>query len=185
MSNKQLPVAVITMENGLVMRLELYPEQAPISVANFADLANTGYYDGLAFHRVVKGYVIQGGSTTNACTGDDPGFTIKGEFAQNGVDTGLSHRRGALSMARDDDPDSASAQFFIVHQDAFKLDGRYAAFGQLLEEGGFAVLDSIAQVPTLSPEEENRPLTPQVIRTIRVEPGDYDLAAPVRIVSSL
>lgn len=157
--------AVITMEDGGVMTFELYPQKAPITVENFRRLAAEGFFNGLTFHRVVRGFVIQGGSADNTCTCPTD-FTIKGEFRENGVDTGLTHIRGAISMARDDDYDSAGTQFFIVHEDAHRLDGKYAAFGQMLS--GFDVLDRIAAVPTLPPEQENRPLTPQVIRSIVV-----------------
>ncbi|MDR1948439.1 MAG: peptidylprolyl isomerase [Spirochaetaceae bacterium] len=129
------------------------------------DLALSGFYNGLNFHRVVTGYVIQGGSGDNTCNCPTD-FAIKGEFAANGIDTGLTHERGAISMARDDDFDSAGTQFFIVHQDAHKLDGKYAAFGKMLD--GFEVLDRIAGVPTAGPEEENRPLEPVVIKQIRI-----------------
>ncbi|GHV00295.1 hypothetical protein FACS189483_10270 [Spirochaetia bacterium] len=148
-----------------LMRFELYPEKAPITVANFTGLAKSGFYNGLTFHRVVKDYVIQGGSADNTCMCPTD-ITIKGEFAENGVDTGLTHERGAISMARDDNYDSAGTQFFVVHKDAHKLDGRYAAFGTMLT--GFEVLDAIAAVPTKSPAEENRPLTPVLIREIRI-----------------
>lgn len=145
------------------MLFDLYPEKAPISVENFINLINKKFYDGLTFHRVVKGYVIQGGSEDNTCLCPTD-FSIIGEFAENGHDTGLDHSRGVISMARDDDFNSAGTQFFVVHQDAHKLDGRYASFGKLAE--GFDVLDTIASVDTASPEEENRPLEAQIIETI-------------------
>ncbi len=147
------------------MLFDLYPDKAPITVSNFIRLIEMKFYNGLTFHRVVKDYVIQGGSEDNTCMCPTD-FTITGEFAENGFDTGLTHARGALSMARDDDFDSAGTQFFIVHKDAHKLDGRYAAFGQLVE--GYDVLDRIAEVDTAGPEEENRPLEPQVIEVIEV-----------------
>jgi peptidyl-prolyl cis-trans isomerase B (cyclophilin B) len=162
----QNPVAEIIMETGGVMRFELFPEQAPITVGNFTALAADRFYDGMSFHRVVEGYVIQGGSANNTC--DCPtDFTIKGEFAANGVDSRLTHERGALSIARDADFDSAATQFIIVHQDAHKLDGKYAAFGKMLE--GFETLDEIAALPTKGPDQENRPLALPVIRTIRIQ----------------
>lgn len=173
------PTLTIEMENGKKMQFILYSQLAPITTANFIDLAEAGFFDGLTFHRVVKDYVIQGGSATNSCTGDEPGFTIKGEFAQNGVDTGLHHIRGALSMARDDDFDSAATQFFVVHQDALQLDGRYAAFGQMTE--GFDLLDEIASTPTLPKEQENKPLADQVIRKITVDKGSWQPVEPSRI----
>jgi len=155
----------IRMKNGGEMLFELFPEKAPITVGNFESLVNNKFYDGLTFHRVVRDYVIQGGSEDNTCMCPTD-FTIIGEFAENGYDTGLEHVRGALSMARDDDFDSAGTQFFVVHKDAHKLDGRYAAFGMLIE--GFNVLDSIAAVETAAPELENRPLEPLIIETIRI-----------------
>lgn len=148
------------------MVFELFPQQAPITVENFRRLAQAGFYNGLTFHRVVNGYVIQGGSEDNTCMCPTD-FTIRGEFGENGVETGLDHRRGAISMARDDDYGSAGTQFFVVHQDAHQLDGRYAALGYMRE--GFEVLDAIAQTPTLPPEQENRPLVDQVIASICVE----------------
>jgi peptidyl-prolyl cis-trans isomerase B (cyclophilin B) len=162
--------AEITVDNRSggaegTLRFELYPDQAPITVENFVTLAESHFYNGLSFHRVVKDYVIQGGSADNTCMGPSH-VTIKGEFAANGIDTGLTHDRGALSMARDDDFDSAGTQFFVVHRDAHKLDGRYAAFGKLLE--GFDLLDAIAELPTLGPEEYNKPLAPPLIREIRI-----------------
>ena len=130
------------MKDGGEMLFELYPEKAPLTVENFVRLAEEGFYNGLTFHRVVRDYVIQGGSEDNTCMCPTD-FTIIGEFAENGYPTGLEHVRGALSMARDDDFDSAGTQFFVVHKDAPKLNGRYAAFGQLAE--GFDVLDRIAR----------------------------------------
>jgi peptidyl-prolyl cis-trans isomerase B (cyclophilin B) len=147
------------------MAFELFIKRAPLTVKNFMDRVSSGFYDGLTFHRVVRGYVIQGGSADNTCNCPTD-FSVKGEFAQNGFDTGLTHERGALSMARDDDFDSAGTQFFIVHQDAHKLDGLYAAFGKMLE--GFETLDAIAEVPTAGPDRENRPLEPVVIKKILI-----------------
>jgi peptidyl-prolyl cis-trans isomerase B (cyclophilin B) len=145
--------------------LNCFPRRPPITVGNFLSLIDKKFYEGLTFHRVVKDYVIQGGSEDNTCMCPS-NFTILGEFAENGYDTGLKHARGALSMARDDDFNSAGTQFFVVHQDAHKLDGRYAAFGMLTE--GFDVLDSIAGVDTAPPEGENRPLVEQTIRSVSV-----------------
>ena len=153
------------MRSGKKMVFELYPQNAPITVKNFSQLCQKKFYDGLSFHRVVQGYVIQGGSEDNTCMCPTD-FTIEGEFAANGHDTGLSHSRGALSMARDDDFNSAGTQFFVVHQDAHKLNGKYAAFGMLVD--GFDVLDQIASVPTDTPEQENRPFEEQTIQSIRV-----------------
>jgi len=156
---------LITMENGGEMLFELYPEKAPVTVKNFKRLIDEGFFNGLTFHRVVKDYVIQGGSGDNTCMCLTD-FTIKGEFTENGFDTGLSHARGAISMARDDDFDSADTQFFVVHKDAHKLNGRYAAFGMLIK--GFDVLDEIASVETAAPELENRPLEPQVMTSVKL-----------------
>ena len=158
--------AIIKMEDGSEMTFALYAKQAPLTVANFADLANSGYFDGLEWCRVVSGYVIQSGSPDNAIMSDSP-FHLFGEFAENGVDTGLDHRRGAISMARGDDPNSAGTQFFVVHQEAKKLNGRYASFGYMLS--GFEALDRIAAVETNGPENWNHPLQPQLIRSVRVE----------------
>ena len=137
------PLATIEMADGGVMRLELYPEIAPITVKNFIDLANSGFYDGLIFHRVIAGFMIQGGDPTGTGMGG-PGYCIKGEFYMNGVDNRLKHKRGVLSMARSMNPNSAGSQFFIMHDDAPHLDKNYAAFGKVTE--GMDVVDQIAGV---------------------------------------
>lgn len=147
------------------MEFLLFPEHAPITVKNFADTARSGFYDGLAWCRIVKDYVIQSGSPDNDIMTDSD-WHIKGEFTENGVENPLLHKRGALSMARDDDYDTAGTQFFVVHQDAHKLDGRYAAFGQMTE--GFDVLDKIAALPTSGPETWNKPERMPVITEIRI-----------------
>ena len=157
--------AVMILKDGREMHFELFPEKAPITAANFADLANSGFYDGLAFCRIVEGYVIQGGSPDNDIMTDSD-FHILGEFAENGVNTGLDHRRGAVSMARDDAPNTAGTQFFVVHQDAHKLDGRYAAFGYM--SAGGEVLDALASLPTSGPDTWNKPNEMPIIRRIRV-----------------
>ena len=154
--------AVIEMENGKVMTLELYPEKAPITVANFEKLANSGFYSGVIFHRVISGFMIQGGDPTGTGMGG-PGWTIKGEFSSNGVKNDLKHKRGVISMARTSVPDSAGSQFFIMHKDASYLDGQYAAFGMLTD--GFDVLDEIASAKT---DYSDRPLKDQVIKSITV-----------------
>lgn len=156
---------IITMADGREMRFELYPDRAPITVASFADVANRGFYDGLAFCRIVKDYVIQGGSPDNDIMTDSD-FHLPGEFKENGYDTGMDHRRGAISMARDNAPDTAGTQFFICHRDAHKLDGRYASFGYMTD--GFDVLDSLAALPTTGPETWNKPLEMPVMRRVRV-----------------
>ena len=154
---------VIEMEDGGVMEGELYEDIAPISVENFEKLANDGFYDGLIFHRVIPGFMIQGGCPLGNGTGG-PGWSIKGEFSANGVKNDLKHTRGVLSMARAMNPDSAGSQFFIMVADAPHLDGQYAAFGKVIS--GMEVADEIVSVPR---DLADRPHEPQRIRTIRVE----------------
>ena len=139
------PIVTITMEDGRIMRGELYPEKAPNTVNNFISLANKGFYDGLTFHRVIPGFMIQGGCPDGTGMGG-PGYCIKGEFKLNGVKNNLSHKRGVVSMARAQSPNSAGSQFFIMHEDGEFLDGQYAAFGKVLE--GMDVVDKIAAVKT-------------------------------------
>ena len=153
----------IEMENGSKMTGELYEETAPISAANFEKLANDGFYDGLIFHRVIPGFMIQGGDPKGNGTGG-PGYTIKGEFAANGVKNDLRHTRGVLSMARAMDPDSAGSQFFIMVAAAPHLDGQYAAFGKVTD--GMEAADAIVSVKR---DRFDKPLSPQKIKTIRVE----------------
>lgn len=153
---------IIEMENGDIMKGELYPDVAPITVANFEKLAADGFYDGLTFHRVIPGFMIQGGCPIGNGTGG-PGHNIKGEFAANGVKNDLKHDRGVLSMARAMDPDSAGSQFFIMVEKAPHLDGQYAAFGKITE--GMEAVDRIVSVET---DYRDKPLDPQVIRTITV-----------------
>ena len=155
--------ATIEMENGGVMTLELYPEKAPKTVENFVNLANEGFYDGLIFHRVISGFMIQGGDPTGTGMGG-PGYTIDGEFRMNGFDNDIKHTRGVISMARAMDPKSAGSQFFIMHKDAPHLDGSYAAFGKMTD--GFDVLDKIANVAT---NYSDRPVEEQKIKTVTVE----------------
>jgi len=169
--------AIVTLEDGRAMRFELFPERAPVTVASFARSANEGFYDGLGVCRIVEGYVIQSGSPDNDIMTDSD-FHLFGEFAENGMDTGLDHRRGAISMARDDAPDTAGTQFFVVHQDAHKLDSRYAAFGYMLE--GFDVLDSLASLPTSGKESWNKPLCMPLLRSVRVEVTGGEALPPVR-----
>ncbi|MDR2167929.1 MAG: peptidylprolyl isomerase [Clostridiales bacterium] len=154
--------AIIEMENGGTMTFELFPEIAPITVANFIDLARQNFYDGLIFHRVIPGFMIQGGCPNGSGTGG-PGYGIKGEFAKNGVENNLIHRAGVLSMARSGDPDSAGSQFFIMHNDAPHLDGSYAAFGEILS--GLEVVDEIASTET---DHNDRPLAEQRIKAITI-----------------
>ncbi len=155
--------AVITMMNGKTMTLELDEKAAPITVENFVSLAKKGFYDGLIFHRVIEGFMIQGGDPTGSGFGG-PGHTIKGEFASNGVNNPIRHTRGVISMARSQDKNSAGSQFFIMHADAPYLDGEYAAFGKMTS--GFDTLDEIASVKT---DFADRPREEQKIKTIVIE----------------
>ena len=161
MSEKNIK-AKITMENGGVIELELYPHIAPITVENFVSLAGSGFYDGLIFHRVISGFMIQGGDPLgNGMGGSDK--NIKGEFAANGVANSLSHKRGVISMARSQNFNSASSQFFIMHADGEFLDGQYAAFGKVTS--GIETVDAIAEVPT---DRNDRPYEEQKIKTIEI-----------------
>lgn len=169
------PIFTITMENGAVMKGELYPETAPQSVYNFIDLANHGFYDGLIFHRVIRGFMIQGGDPNGNGTGG-PGYCIKGEFFMNGVDNKLKHKRGVLSMARSSNPNSAGSQFFLMHQDAPHLDKQYAAFGKVTE--GLEVIDEIASVKV---DMNDKPLTEQKIASIRVDTQGVEYPEPKKL----
>ena len=155
--------AVIEMENGKTMTFELDESAAPITVGNFVKLAKEGFYDGLIFHRVIEGFMIQGGDPTGTGFGG-PGHTIKGEFASNGVKNPIKHKRGTISMARSANPNSAGSQFFVMHADAPHLDGDYAAFGIMTD--GFDTLDGIAKTDT---DYSDRPLKEQKIKKITVE----------------
>ncbi len=166
---KKNPVFTIVMQDGGEMKGELYPDVAPITCANFSRLANSGFYDGLIFHRVIPGFMIQGGDPDGNGTGG-PGWTITGEFTQNGIPNPVLHRRGVLSMARSLDYNSAGSQFFIMVETATHLDGAYAAFGRVTE--GMEVADRIAAAPRNS---QDRPKVPQVIATIRVEPNEQEI----------
>ena len=166
------PIVTITMTDGSVMKAELYPEVAPNTVNNFISLVKKGFYDGLIFHRIISGFMIQGGDPDGTGMGG-PGYSIKGEFSYNGVDNNLKHSRGVLSMARAQHPDSAGSQFFIMHANAPHLDGQYAAFGKLIE--GEDVLDSIASVDT---DWNDRPRKPQVMKTVTVETFGVDYDEP-------
>ena len=163
MSESTHPTFTILLENGGEMKGELYPEYAPQSVGNFASLANSGFYDGLIFHRVIPGFMIQGGCPKGIGTGG-PGYSIKGEFAQNGVDNPLKHTYGVLSMARAMHPDSAGSQFFIMTSDSPHLDGAYAAFGKVLSGMEFA--EQIVNAPR---DGRDKPLEDQRIASIRVD----------------
>ena len=157
------PIVRITMDSGKTIRLELYPEIAPITVENFLDLVNKGFYNGLTFHRIIPGFMIQGGDPSGNGTGG-PGYSIKGEFKSNGVNNKMKHERGVISMARAFDPNSAGSQFFIMHKDAPHLDGEYAAFGKVIE--GLDTVDEIASVET---GFQDAPVKKVVMEKVEVE----------------
>nr|MEE1109623.1 peptidylprolyl isomerase [Lachnospiraceae bacterium]MEE3377938.1 peptidylprolyl isomerase [Lachnospiraceae bacterium]MEE3437569.1 peptidylprolyl isomerase [Lachnospiraceae bacterium]MEE3458148.1 peptidylprolyl isomerase [Lachnospiraceae bacterium] len=167
------PLITITMENGDVMKGELYPDIAPNTVNNFVSLVKKGFYDGLTFHRVIPGFMIQGGCPLGTGTGG-PGYQIPGEFSANGFENNLAHTPGVLSMARAQHPDSAGSQFFIMHKTSPHLDGQYAAFGRITE--GLDVVDKIANVRTSF--FNNKPITPQRIATITVDTLGVDYPEP-------
>ncbi len=169
------PIVTFEMENGKIMKAELYPDKAPNTVNNFISLVSDGFYDGLIFHRVISGFMIQGGDPAGVGTGG-PGYNIKGEFAINGFKgNDLKHERGVLSMARAMAPDSAGSQFFIMHKNSSHLDGQYAAFGKLTD--GFEVLDEIASVKT---DWNDKPKIPQVMRKVTVETFGIGYPKPVK-----
>lgn len=166
------PIVTITMENGDVMKAELYPEVAPNTVNNFISLVKKGYYDGLIFHRVIRGFMIQGGCPQGTGMGG-PGYSIKGEFSQNGFKNDLKHTEGVLSMARSMMPNSAGSQFFIMHKDAPHLDGAYAAFGKVTE--GMDVVNKIAEERT---DYSDRPLKTQKIKSMTVDTFGVEYPEP-------
>ena len=168
----QNPIITIEMMNGDVIKAELYPEIAPITVNNFLSLVNKGFYNGLTFHRVIKGFMIQGGCPNGTGTGG-PGYHIKGEFANNGVKNELSHTPGVLSMARAMAPNSAGSQFFIMHETSTYLDGQYAGFGQVIE--GMDVVNKIAETTT---DYGDRPLAPQVMKKVTVDTQGVEYPEP-------
>lgn len=171
----QNPVVTIEMENGKLIKAELYPEKAPNTVNNFISLVKSGFYDGVIFHRVISGFMIQGGDPAGVGTGG-PGYTIKGEFAMNGFkNNDLKHTRGVLSMARAMHPNSAGSQFFIMHQNSSHLDGQYAAFGKVIE--GIEVVDEIALVKT---DWNDKPQIPQTMKKVTVETFGAEYPAPVK-----
>jgi peptidyl-prolyl cis-trans isomerase B (cyclophilin B) len=170
----QNPIVTITMENGDIIKAELYPEIAPNSVNNFISLAKKGFYDGLIFHRVIRGFMIQGGCPQGTGTGG-PGYTIPGEFAQNGFQNNLKHDAGVLSMARAMHPDSAGSQFFIMHKPAPHLDGAYAAFGKVTE--GMDIVNKIAETAT---DFRDKPLKPQKIASMTVETFGVEYPEPTK-----
>jgi peptidyl-prolyl cis-trans isomerase B (cyclophilin B) len=166
------PIVTFEMENGDIMKAELYPEIAPNTVSNFISLVNKGFYDGLIFHRVISGFMIQGGDPEGTGMGG-PGYGIRGEFIQNGFENNLPHTAGVLSMARAMHPDSAGSQFFIMHKDAPHLDGSYAAFGKITD--GMDVVNRIAEVAT---DYSDRPMQPQVMKKVTVETFGVEYPEP-------
>ena len=169
------PIVTIEMENGKVIKAELYPEIAPNTVNNFLSLVNKGYYDGLTFHRVIYGFMIQGGCPNGTGMGG-PGYSIKGEFASNGVKNTLAHTPGVLSMARSMMPNSAGSQFFIMHKAAPHLNGEYAAFGKVIE--GMEVVDEIAECDT---DFADKPLDPQVMKRVTAETFGVEYPEPEKV----
>ena len=166
------PIVTIEMESGHVMKAELFPEIAPNSVNNFISLVKKGYYDGVIFHRVISGFMIQGGDPKGTGTGG-PGYSIKGEFSGNGFKNDLKHDRGVLSMARTMAPNSAGSQFFIMHANSPHLDGQYAAFGKIIE--GIEVVDEIAASRV---DYNDKPRTPQVMKKVTVDTFGVDYPEP-------
>jgi peptidyl-prolyl cis-trans isomerase B (cyclophilin B) len=171
------PIAVIEMENGDKIEIELFPEIAPNTVNNFIALAQQGFYDGLIFHRVIPGFMIQGGDPDGTGAGG-PGYSIKGEFASNGFPNELKHERGVLSMARTNIPDSAGSQFFIMAADATHLDGDYAAFGKVYS--GFEAVDAIVNAPRGA---NDRPNEDQVMKKVTIDTKDFTYAEPEKLAA--
>ena len=168
------PIVTIEMEDGGVMKAELYPETAPNTVNNFISLIKQGFYDGVIFHRVIPGFMIQGGDPKGVGVGG-PGYCIRGEFSANGFQNNLAHSRGVLSMARTMAPNSAGSQFFIMHEDSPHLDGQYAAFGKVI--AGIEVVDKICSVRT---DYNDKPRIPQVMKKVTVETFGVDYPEPVK-----
>lgn len=171
----QNPIVTFTMENGDIIKAELYPDIAPISVNNFISLINQNFYDGLIFHRVIKGFMIQGGDPEGTGMGG-PGYSIRGEFAQNGYPNDLKHTEGVLSMARSAHPNSAGSQFFIMHKTSPHLDGAYAAFGKVIE--GMENVNKIAETAT---DYSDRPLEEQRIKSVTVDTFGVEYPEPDKI----
>lgn len=171
----QNPIVTFTMESGDTFKAELYPEIAPNTVNNFLSLVNKGFYNGLTFHRVIYGFMIQGGCPKGTGTGG-PGYSIKGEFSSNGFKNDLKHTAGVLSMARSMMPNSAGSQFFVMHRDAPHLDGEYAAFGKVTE--GMEVVNSIAECDT---DFSDKPLDPQVIKSVTAETFGVEYPEPEKV----
>ena len=174
MENKK-PIVTIEMNDGQIIKAELYPEIAPNTVNNFVTLINSGYYNGICFHRVISGFMIQGGDPLGMGTGG-PGYSIKGEFTKNGFKNDLKHTRGVLSMARAMNPNSAGSQFFIMHEDAPYLDGQYASFGKVIE--GIEVVDQIAETKT---DWHDRPYEDQVMKSVTVDTFGVEFAEPIKM----
>lgn len=175
MSENKNPVVTFEMGNGKMFTAELYPEVAPNTVNNFISLVNRGFYNGVIFHRVIPGFMIQGGDPQGIGTGG-PGYHIKGEFRSNGFPNPLKHERGVLSMARAQHPDSAGSQFFVMHADANYLDGAYAAFGKIIS--GMNTVDEIASVET---DFRDKPFTAQVMKKVSVETFGVQYLQPERV----
>lgn len=169
------PIVTIEMQSGDIMKLELYPEIAPNTVNNFISLINKGFYNGLIFHRVIRGFMIQGGDPDGNGTGG-PGYSIKGEFTYNNFDNKLKHTAGVISMARSQRPDSVGSQFFIMHKDSPHLDGSYAAFGKITE--GMDVVNKIAESKT---DYSDMPLEPQVMKKVTVETFGTEYPEPDKL----
>lgn len=172
---KKNPVVTITMDSGKQIKLELYPDKAPNTVNNFISLVKKGFYDGLIFHRVIKGFMIQGGCPEGTGMGG-PGYSIKGEFSKNGFDNDLKHTEGVISMARSMSPNSAGSQFFIIHKTAPHLDGQYAAFGKVIE--GYEEVDRIANTTT---NHGDRPLEDEIMKEVTAELFDEEYEEPEKI----
>lgn len=172
---KNNPIVTIEMQSGDKIKIELYPEIAPNTVNNFISLVNKGFYHGLKFHRVIRGFMIQGGDPDGVGTGG-PGYSIKGEFSYNHFDNNLKHKAGVISMARSQRPDSAGSQFFIMHKDSPHLDGSYAGFGQVIE--GLEVVNKIAETKT---DYSDAPLEPQIMKTVTVDTFGVDYPEPEKL----
>ncbi|MFZ5942971.1 MAG: peptidylprolyl isomerase [Bacillota bacterium] len=172
---KKNPIVTIEMEDGGTIKVELYPEAAPNTVRNFISLASKGYYDGLIFHRVIPGFMIQGGCPQGVGTGS-PGYSIKGEFTGNGFANNLKHERGVISMARSMMPNSAGSQFFIMHKNSPHLDGQYAAFGKVIE--GIEAVDKIATVPT---GRNDKPQEDQKMKKVTVDTFEVEYPEPEKV----
>ena len=168
------PIVTMTMDDGSIIKIELYPEIAPNSVNNFISLVKKGYYDGLRFHRIIRGFMIQGGCPQGTGTGG-PGYQIKGEFSSNGFKNDLKHEKGVISMARSMAPNSAGSQFFIMHENSPHLDGQYAAFGKVIE--GLDAVDYIAKAPT---NRGDQPLEDVIIKSMTVDTQGEEYNEPIK-----